>query len=608
MLKAVKASLAFMTPTERSKWYFLTGLRAMLSLLDLFGVFAIGFVVTSTAVFLTEGSNPNRVVEVAGLQIPAVNAQTLPWAAGLVLALFLLKALFSLLLLRKAAYFVARIEARAARTIAEIALGGDLGSARERSREDVMFAVQAGSPAAFNILLNAANTFLSEATLFVLICVGFFLVNPAATFAAILYFGIVALLIQFFLGSLMTRAGETGAKSTVEANTAISDLISVFRELVVARKQQKYIDGIYRARFAAADSAANSYFLNGMPRYILEASLLVGITLFVLSQALTENIVSAAGTLGVFLTGGFRLTASLLPLQSALLRIKSFAPAAKSAHLVLASFQTGNKKPHNHLDMSQRWGELAKPKPATVVFQNVTFKYADATVDAISDVSFEIKPGSQVGLIGQSGAGKSTIADLMCGVLAPTSGFIRITQALSQGALAGSHVSAGYVPQRPGMVSGTIAENVALGEYPAEINREAVLAALDAANLGEMMSHLPEGIDTQLGKLQDGLSGGQMQRIGLARALYLQPSLLVMDEATSALDAQSEAEIRKALDAMKGKVTLVIIAHRLNTIQHADEVFFLERGKVKDSGKFKELLSRNPSIARTVSLMKVEQH
>jgi ATP-binding cassette subfamily C protein len=607
MLKAIKASLSFMTAEERSKWYFLTGLRALLSLLDLIGIFAIGFVVTSTAVFLTEGSNPNRVLDVAGLQIPAVNAQTLPWVSGLVLALFLFKALFSILLLRKAAYFVAKIEARSARTIAEVALGGDLGSARERSREDVMFAVQTGSPAAFNILLNAANTFLTEATLFALICVGFFLVNPTATFAAILYFGLVAVLIQLFLGSLMTRAGEISAKSTVEANMAISDLISVFRELVVARKQHKYIDGIYRARLAAADSSANTYFLNGMPRYIIEASLLVGVTLFVLSQALTGDIVSAAGTLGVFLTGGFRLTASLLPLQGALLTIKSFAPVAKSAHTVLASPKSTNIKTGNDSGISGSKEKIDQRDPSTVVFENVTFKYPDATVNALSEVSFEIQPGSQVGLIGSSGAGKSTIADLMCGVIAPTSGVIRINTVHSPEAAANANVTVGYVPQRPGMVSGTIAENVALGESPIEINRESVMAALDAANLTEIISNLPEGIDTPLGKLQDGLSGGQMQRIGLARALYIQPSLLVMDEATSALDAQSEGEIRKALDAMKGKVTLVIIAHRLNTIQHVDEVFYLEQGQVKDSGKFQELVSRNPSIARTVSLMKVEQ-
>jgi ABC-type multidrug transport system fused ATPase/permease subunit len=607
MLKAIKQSLAFMTPNERSKWYLLTGLRALLSLLDLVGILAIGFVVTSTAIFLTEGSNPNRVLDVVGLQIPAVNAQTLPWVAGFVLALFILKALVSILLLRRAAYFVSKIEARAARTIAEIALGGDLGSARERSREDVMFAVQAGSPAAFNILLNAANTLLTEATLFLLICVGFFLVNPAATFAAIFYFGIVAFLIQFFLGSLMIRAGEIAAKSTIEANMAISDLLSVFRELVVAGKQHKYIDGIYRARLSAAESSANTYFLNGMPRYIIEASLLVGVTLFVLAQALTGDIVTAAGTLGVFLTGGFRLTASLLPLQSALLTIKSFTPAANSAHRVLAETKTRESRPNNDLGIHEVEENKAQARPSSVIFENVTFKYSGAAIEALSDVSFEIQPGSQVGLIGPSGAGKSTIADLMCGVLVPTSGVIKINTDNSHGVPTHTNVTVGYVPQHPGMVSGTLAENVALGETQNEINREAVKAALDAANLTETISGLSEGIDTQLGKLQDGLSGGQMQRIGLARALYLKPSLLVMDEATSALDAKSEGEIRKALDAMKGKVTLVIIAHRLNTIQHVDEVFYMEQGGIKDSGKFQDLVTRNPSLARTVALMKVQE-
>jgi ATP-binding cassette subfamily C protein len=118
---------------------------------------------------------------------------------------------------------------------------------------------------------------------------------------------------------------------------------------------------------------------------------------------------------------------------------------------------------------------------------------------------------------------------------------------------------------------------------------------------------LPDGIETNLGNYQDGLSGGQIQRLGLARALYTQPGLLVMDEATSALDAESEAEIAKALDLMRGKVTVVLIAHRLNTVQHADRVFLIEDGAVSDSGKFQELLKRNPSLERLVQLMKVEQ-
>jgi ATP-binding cassette subfamily C protein len=163
------------------------------------------------------------------------------------------------------------------------------------------------------------------------------------------------------------------------------------------------------------------------------------------------------------------------------------------------------------------------------------------------------------------------------------------------------------VPQRPGLVSGTILENVALGEGPETVDREKVLEALQLAHLGGLIEELPEGLDTFLGKLQDGLSGGQMQRLGLARALYTKPGLLVMDEATSALDAESEAEIQKALDDMRGKVTVVLIAHRLNTIQHADKVILVEDGQVKDSGTFKELVSRNLSVERVVDLMKVEK-
>jgi len=303
MLKAIKASLEFMTPRERSKWFFLTGLRALLSIIDLAGILAIGFVVTSTAIFLTSGSDPNRVVEFAGLEVPAVNAQTLPWVSAAVLLLFLAKALFSVILTRRAAFFVATIEARSAKTIAEIAFGGNLGDARKRSREEIMFAIQTGSPFAFNTLLSAVNALAAEAMLFVLICIGFFFVDPLATLAAVVYFGFIALVMQYFVGSLMTRAGHVAAEAAVRANMAISDMLSVFRELLVLGKREKYIEGIYKARVSAADSAATQYYLSGMPRYIIEAALLVGVALFVLSQALAGDIVKSAATIGVFLSG-----------------------------------------------------------------------------------------------------------------------------------------------------------------------------------------------------------------------------------------------------------------------------------------------------------------
>lgn len=601
-----------MTPKERSKWYLLTGLRALLSLIDLAGILAIGFVVTSTAIFLTSGSDPDRIVEFAGLQIPAVNAQTLPWVSATVLVMFLTKALFSVILTRKAAFFVATVEARSAKTIAEISFGGDLADARKRSREEMMYAIQTGSPYAFNILLNAVNAFVTEAMLFAIICLGFLFVDPWATLAAVLYFGLIAFVMQYFVGSLMTQAGRVAAEGAVQANTAISDLISVFRELLVLGKRERYIEGIYRARVAAADSAATQYYLSGMPRYIIEAALLVGVALFVLSQALAGDIVKSAATIGVFLSGGFRLTAALLPLQNALLTINAAIPSARTAHaildLVTISKQRKEKPQHQSIGAVDSMKQDQVSRALGVTLNNVSFSYLDSDRMAVSNVSFEIEPGTQVALMGPSGAGKSTIADLLCSVLAPSSGAISRTDQTDGFSRPGFGGLVSYVPQRPGLVSGTILENVALGEGPETVDREKVLEALQLAHLGGLIEELPEGLDTFLGKLQDGLSGGQMQRLGLARALYTKPGLLVMDEATSALDAESEAEIQKALDDMRGKVTVVLIAHRLNTIQHADKVILVEDGQVKDSGTFKELVSRNLSVERVVDLMKVEKN
>ena len=600
-----------MTSRERIKWYFLTSLRALLSLLDLLGILAIGFVITSTAVFLTSGSDANRIIEFAGLQIPAVNAQTLPWVSGGVLLLFLAKALFSVILTKQAAFFVATVEARSARTIAEIAFGGDLSDARKRSREEVMYAIQGGSPSAFNGLLNAVNAFTTEAFLFVVICTGFLFVDPWATLGAVLYFGLIAFVMQYFVGSLMTKAGQIAADGAVAANTAISDLLSVFRELVVLGKREKYIDGIYKARAAAAESAANQYYLSGMPRYIIEAALLVGVALFVLVQAFAGDIVKSAATIGVFLSGGFRLTAALLPLQNALLTINASIPSAQTAQRILElrkGYQgvraTLTKPPLESVASSNSASQNA---PIGLEFKNVSFSYPESDQVTLRNVSFEIQPGTQVALMGPSGAGKSTIADLLCNVLTPTSGQIFRTGSMHDtgGLHELGHIS--YVPQRPGLVSGTILENVALAENKGEVDREQVLEALQLANLGDLIGELPDGLDTPLGKLQDGLSGGQMQRLGLARALYTKPGLLVMDEATSALDAESEAEIQRALDSMRGKVTVVLIAHRLNTIQHADKVILVEEGVVKDSGTFKELIARNPSVERVVDLMSVEK-
>jgi ATP-binding cassette subfamily C protein len=400
----------------------------------------------------------------------------------------------------------------------------------------------------------------------------------------------------------MQRSGLAIADSTVKANSALSDLSDVIREATITGQQEYFYNKVYKLRMNTSGSAATQFVMSGMPRYIVEAALLVGVAAFILVQALTGDIVSSAATVGVFLSGGFRLTAAMLPLQSALLNIKGSLPLARKAHEILSEVDcvSADAAVHN-LATDQLNRDLAS-EPLRVQFTEVSFAYPNSSQAALQNVSLAIDAGDQVAFIGPSGAGKSTLADLMCGVLEPTTGTILDNPVDRLPA------SVSYVPQRPGLVSGTLAQNVALGLVGEEVDEARVWDALERAHLREVVLALPQGIHTDLGNYQDGLSGGQIQRLGLARALYTSPGLLVMDEATSALDAESEAEIAKALDQIRGKVTVVLIAHRLNTVQHADKVFLINEGRLTDQGTFLDLLKRNPTLDRLVQLMKVEEN
>jgi ATP-binding cassette subfamily C protein len=433
---------------------------------------------------------------------------------------------------------------------------------------------------------------------------GLLFVDSSATLIALLYFGIVAITIQYFIGSVTLRAQSENYQSSIKLTTSISNLLAVFRELTVSGKKGKYVGDIHSAKTKATNSAAKSGFVATLPRHIIENALIIGVALFLLAQVSSGDLASSAGKIGVFLAGAFRLTTALLPLQASFLAIKAAIPLAKIAQDILRELPELVERETKSLNSSEPINHIEQPIGA--VFKDVTFSYPDSPAPALVNLNFTIEPGSQTALMGPSGAGKSTIADMLCLLLTPSSGrvFQIINSSKSESSI-GGRVS--YVPQKPGMISGTILENVALGVEPESVDRDEVISALQAAHLGTLIKELPEGIDTSLGKLKDSLSGGQMQRLGLARAIFSKPNLLVMDEATSALDAESESEIQKTLEEMRGRVTVVVIAHRLNTIQHADKVILLEDGKVTDSGTFKELIARNPSVEKVVDLMRIDE-
>jgi ATP-binding cassette subfamily C protein len=594
-----------MTGFEKTVWFSILALRSALTFLDIAAIAAIGYLATSVATLISGADEAGQSLEVAGIELPSLTVETIPLVAATILALFISKTLLTIAMTGWTAFFIGKIEARASKRISEIYFGGNLSDSRKYSLEEMMFAVTQGTSSAFNNLLNGFSTIVSEGILFVvLIVMGFLFVDSTATLAAVVYFGLVALFIQFVVGSVTLRSQEKNYNSSIKLYTSVSNIISVFRELSVSGKKTKFLRDISESKTSAANSAAKTLLLASLPRHIIETALLLGVAVFFLSQVSSGNIASSIGIIGVFLAGSFRLTTALLPIQSSFLMIQAAIPSARIAQEILTGLPEVIAR--QALIRKSLEEPMDNGKPIGAVFENVTYSYPDSNNPALSEVNFVIEPGSQTALMGPSGSGKSTIADILCLLIKPTSGRVfQVTDSPILEAAVGGRVS--YVPQKPGMIVGTILDNVALGIEPEDVDRDEVINTLKAVHLGPLLEALPLGIDTNLGKLKEGLSGGQMQRLGLARALYSKPNLLVMDEATSALDAESESEIQKTLEEMRGKVTVVVIAHRLNTIQHADKVILLDEGRVQDSGTFKELIARNLSVERAVELMRIDE-
>jgi ATP-binding cassette subfamily C protein len=304
---------------------------------------------------------------------------------------------------------------------------------------------------------------------------------------------------------------------------------------------------------------------------------------------------------------------ALLPLQRAFMAIKYAAPSAAAAQDLLAGInsslqeeekvqQTESPNPVDSSRLAQDQGGCS------ISMQNLSFGYDDAqdSPRVLHNISLSIAPGSVVAFIGPSGAGKSTTVDVILGLNQATSGIVECSgispvtlRTLNPGSLS-------YVPQKPGLVSGTIEQNIALGVPFEEIDQVALWEAITAARLTELVASLPDGVKSSLGKQSDALSGGQIQRLGLARALYTKPLLLVLDEATSALDAETEATISESLALLKGRTTLIVVAHRLSTVQKADVIHVLDQGRIIASGTFQELRKGSPLVKKYVQLMKLD--
>lgn len=311
------------------------------------------------------------------------------------------------------------------------------------------------------------------------------------------------------------------------------------------------------------------------PRLWLELLAVSGLAIVVISMLLQGRALEAVlPTLGMFAAAAFRLMPSVNRMLGAVQSLRYGLPVIDVLHTEINLVTTQATSTHSPVT----------PFQAALELSQITYAYPDAAQPALKDVLLAIQRGESVGFIGTSGAGKSTLMDILLGLLTPETGEVKVDGKDIQENLRNWQDQIGYVPQSIFLIADTLRRNVAFGLPNAQIDDAAVQRAMQSAQLEDFVANLPDGLETLVGERGIRLSGGQRQRIGIARALYHDPSLLVLDEATSSLVTTTEHDVMQAVRALQGTKTIIIIAHRLSTVAHCDRLYRLDRGRAVAQG------------------------
>lgn len=518
--------------------------------------------------------------------------------ALLVTALFLLKSFAAVVLNLAATKRVAVMEAKATQKIlSKVFNSGLVVKEDAQSPSATQNLVMVSTRSLFTEYIGASFVVVAEASLLAIILVGFLIVNPLATMLMCIYLSLIVVSLNYFVDRRLRAQSAESYYAAAASLAAVQDLHSIQREVRLARTAEFWINRVVEHKQRAATSSAMVLNLSSLPRYIVEAGLILGISGFIGGVVLFSDIPSQAMTIGIFLAGGLRLIASVIPLQSALNMQKQAATQGAAALHILSTINDRGCDPAEQGVSNQTSG------PISIKFEHVVLVASDG-YRVLDDINFELRAGAKYAFVGPSGAGKSSIFDVALGYTQPTSGSVTYGEGVTLECASNANLRVAYVPQRPEVVDGSLFENVTLGRNVDESSRLRVTEVLKTAGLSDLTTRFPTGLDAYISREAGLLSGGEMQRLGIARALYEQPQLLLLDEATSALDAETEASITETIDKLRGQVTIALIAHRLSTVQNADEIFYIENGRLVASGVYQNLIQTNANFAKAAELLK----
>jgi len=606
--QAIRESVNLLSRRDRFLIFVVIFAQTFLALFDLIGIALIGAVVALGSANISGKTIPvfQKIIDEAGKINISTNELLLIMSASAGV-LLIAKSLISFLIVKKTYAFLALRQALVAGSLIQELISRPILFIQQNTTQDIAMALTAGVNAATLGVIGSSIIVASELPVLIILGIGLSFYDLSVTIFTILFFGIIGVLIHRLLASQGKKLGHEVSRVEIESLEAVQEAIGSFKEIAVFGRQNFYIQKIKLLRWKASDAQGKLSVMNQSTKYIYEAMLIIGGGLLLSIELLTQELATAITIITVFLAAASRLMPSLLRLQTAGISIIYSAGLARPTLDLASSLMTtqNNRQPNisKPLSFSKEYDlNAGRDFNGEVELKQVEFTYPGVSSPAIKSFSVHLESGKSLALVGPTGAGKSTIADIVLGLIEPQKGDVLISGCEPKEIIALHPGSIAYVPQSTKVVRGNIRENVALGVPKEFTDDDKVWEALDSAQLGTFLREHRSGLETVVGENGFQLSGGQRQRLGLARALYSKPKLLILDEATSALDAETESLISQALTQLEGDVTTITIAHRLSTIRSCDLIIYLEQGKEIARGSFEELRTLSSSFNELAKL------
>ncbi len=552
------------------------------------------------SMFLETGETPSKVTA----YIIAISEKLYPENSLAVLGLFVIlviaiKNFYLFFLLRYQLNFVWDNRAALSGSLFEYYINNPYTFHLQRNSADLMRNVTSGIGQVMTRLVVPSLTFIAEIFVIITTAILVSFLAPVETLIACISLaaitGFYYLIVQRPLRNWATKSFDASAEYLFWVNQGLGGI----KEAKTMCCESFFSDSFRRSISDHSTFQKRISIVSQFPRYATETILITGMILaIIIFLPEGDGAKKLLPAIGLFAMAIFRLLPSFNRITASMGIIRDGVPAINQ---VFADVNEAKRHISDRKPLSSAKLRFNDP----IVFDNISFNYEGTELTALSDINFTVQCGQSVGVVGPSGAGKTTLVDILLGLHSPTSGDILVDDASIFSSLQSWRGLVGYIPQDIFLTDDTLRRNIAFGLRDDQIDETRVRRAVERARMTEFVSTLPEGMETVVGERGVRLSGGQKQRVGIARTLYREASLLVLDEATSALDSETEAEISEALNDLRGERTLIILAHRLSTVKQCDIIYFMDKGQIVDSGSFTDLAARNAKFKRMINLMNV---